>query len=93
LEAIPACERWATVMVLVPRTLHLPERPSWDCEACGKPWPCAVAKTELMEQYGRWDLSLSLLLGLYLVDAIDDYCGGRQSLPADLHFGILGWAR
>jgi hypothetical protein len=79
--------------MLVPRTLHRPERPSWDCEVCGDTWPCAVAKIELLEQYGRWNQGLYLLLGSYLVDAIDDYRGGRHALPPNLYFQILGWAR
>jgi len=26
---------------------HIEERPSWDCRACGKPWPCDPAREEL----------------------------------------------
>jgi hypothetical protein len=26
---------------------HIEERPSWDCGACGKPWPCDPAREEL----------------------------------------------
>ncbi|AGL20944.1 hypothetical protein [Actinoplanes sp. N902-109] len=26
---------------------HVPGRPSWDCLACGKPWPCDPAREEL----------------------------------------------
>lgn len=26
---------------------HLEERPSWDCQACGRPWPCDHAREEL----------------------------------------------
>ncbi|MEU4237918.1 hypothetical protein [Actinoplanes sp. NPDC026619] len=26
---------------------HVQERPSWNCRACGKPWPCDPAREEL----------------------------------------------
>lgn len=26
---------------------HIQERPSWDCLACGKPWPCDPAREHL----------------------------------------------
>ena len=30
---------------------HLPNRPGWDCWACGHPWPCKPARDELAEAY------------------------------------------
>ena len=26
---------------------HVEERASWDCRACGRPWPCDPAREEL----------------------------------------------
>ena len=26
---------------------HQPKRPQWDCEACGKEWPCDPAREAL----------------------------------------------
>jgi hypothetical protein len=36
---------------------HQPLRPSWDCAACGRPWPCQPAREALTRQYrgrGTW---------------------------------------
>lgn len=30
-----------------PETEHVAERPSWDCVACGKPWPCDPARERI----------------------------------------------
>jgi len=27
---------------------HVAARPSWDCRACGEPWPCTPAQRHLM---------------------------------------------
>lgn len=29
------------------RPEHTPDRPSWDCRACGKDWPCHPAREHL----------------------------------------------
>lgn len=29
---------------------HVPLRPSWDCAACGRPWPCAPAREALARE-------------------------------------------
>lgn len=78
--------------MLVPRTEHQPQRPSWDCRACGESWPCATAKTELAEQYQRFFEGLSLYLGSCLIDAIDDWAAGSGRLPSDLYERFLGWS-
>jgi hypothetical protein len=78
--------------VLVPRTDHQGERPDWDCRVCGEPWPCAVAKVELAEQYQKFPHGLSVLLGSYLIEAIDDWAAGSSTVPAALYERFLGWA-
>ncbi|GAA4609264.1 hypothetical protein GCM10023107_90770 [Actinoplanes octamycinicus] len=77
--------------MLIPRTNHQGERPSWDCKACGEPWPCAVAKVELAEQYQRFPHGLAVLLGSYLIEAIDDWAAGSGGSPPDLYERFLGW--
>ena len=77
--------------MLVPRTAHQGERPAWDCKVCGEPWPCAVAKVELAEQYRKFQYGLSLLLGSYLIEAIDDYSARTSGGPPDLYGRFLGW--
>ncbi|KUL39304.1 hypothetical protein ADL15_09940 [Actinoplanes awajinensis subsp. mycoplanecinus] len=78
--------------MLVPRTDHQGERPSWDCKVCGRPWPCAVAKVELAEQYQRFPHGLVVYLSSCLIDAIDDWAAVPGGLPPDLYERFLGWS-
>ena len=77
--------------MLVPRTNHQAERPEWDCRTCGKPWPCATAKVELAQQYRRFPHGLAVLLGSYLVEAIDDWAAETGWPPPNLYARFLGW--
>ncbi|RZU51830.1 hypothetical protein EV385_3666 [Krasilnikovia cinnamomea] len=72
------------------RSSHRYTRPSWDCAACGEPWPCAPARAELIDQYAQAKLSLAIHLGSVLVEAIDDFVGRPGPVP-DLYSRILGW--
>ena len=76
----------------VPRTEHVGRRPNWDCQACGQPWPCAVAKVELAEEYGNPSSSLAFFLGSCLLAALDDWAGGAGGPPADLYERFIGWS-
>ena len=77
--------------MLVARTEHVYARPSWDCAVCGQAWPCAIAKVELLEQYGRSRTALSIYLASCLHDAIDDAAAHGGRCPADLYDLMLGW--
>lgn len=33
------------------------DRPSWDCKACGKPWPCDPAREQLAASLDRTQLA------------------------------------
>jgi hypothetical protein len=44
---------------------HQPDRPSWECPACGRPWPCTPAWEVLREQV------LSAALGMYMVAMVN----------------------
>ncbi|MEV6301483.1 hypothetical protein AB0M02_18880 [Actinoplanes sp. NPDC051861] len=39
---------------------HEPSRPSWDCAACGRPWPCGPARANLTAELGRVDLAVRM---------------------------------
>jgi hypothetical protein len=79
------------IPVLVPRTEHQGSRPEWDCKVCDEPWPCAVAKVELAEQYQRFPHGLAVFLGSCMLEAIDDWATGAGGPPADLYERFLGW--
>jgi hypothetical protein len=80
-------------MMLVPRTPHQPNRPTWDCLACGEPWPCAPGKVELAEQGAVHRRSLRLYLESCAIDMIDDRADGHRARPRDnaIYDRILGW--
>ncbi|GAB1641737.1 hypothetical protein KRMM14A1259_21600 [Krasilnikovia sp. MM14-A1259] len=79
--------------MLMPRTDHQAERPSWDCRTCGRAWPCAAAKVELAEQYQGFPTGLTVYLASCLVEAIDDRAAGTDRAAADLYDRFLGWAK
>lgn len=50
---------------------HVPARPSWDCSACGRPWPCDPAREELVVQTGGGTALVVAAWG-YLEDWVRD---------------------
>ncbi|GIF44644.1 hypothetical protein [Actinoplanes xinjiangensis] len=65
--------------MLVPRTPHQPDRPTWDYLACGEPWPCALGKAELAEQGAVHRRSLRLYLESCAIDMIDNRADGHRA--------------
>lgn len=49
---------------------HEPERPSWNCHICGRPWPCDPARERLTAKLGRVDLAV--LMWNHLEEAARD---------------------
>jgi hypothetical protein len=79
--------------MLLPRTEHVAERPSWDCRVCGSAWPCPVAKNDLAEQFHRFPAGMSMFMASCLYEAIEDLAGSGESVPADLFERFLSWVR
>jgi hypothetical protein len=75
--------------MLVPRTEHVAERPTWHCTVCGQPWPCAVAKVELTEQYPS--ANLGLFMASCWHEAIENLRDSEERVPPDLYQRFLGW--
>ncbi|WP_067507174.1 hypothetical protein [Actinoplanes sp. TFC3] len=76
----------------VPRTEHLPSRPTWDCAVCGHPWPCVNAKQELREQYDHFPAGLAIYMASSMYDAVEDLTAHGAPTPADLYERFLSWA-
>jgi hypothetical protein len=76
--------------MLVPRTEHDADRPSWDCRVCDQPWPCANAKIDLIDQYQRSRTMLILFMSSCMIEAINDLFHS-QRIPGDLHARFLDW--
>lgn len=70
---------------------HLPKRPAWDCDACGRPWPCDPAREILAAAYAGFPAGLSDYLHTMFDLAADDLetSGGP---PPDLWKRFLSWA-
>lgn len=64
---------------------HDPQRPSWDCAACGQPWPCDPARERVATSPPHVRLRLMVS---YLLDASQD----RPYEPAgDMVASFVGW--
>ncbi len=70
---------------------HIRVRPSWDCAACGRPWPCADAKRTLLREFGRFRSVLKVFMATQMYDAFDDLAARGALPPAHLHQRFLGW--
>ena len=77
--------------MLVPRTDHLPARPSWDFVVCERSWPCATAQEDLMAQYCRFPSGLAIYMASTMYDAVEDLTALGESAPADLYERFLAW--
>jgi hypothetical protein len=71
---------------------HRAVRPEWSCVLCVRPWPCAQAKADLVEEYEDDGLSLYFYLAGQLWDAINDAFRHAELEPALLYDRILGWS-
>ncbi|WP_433116022.1 hypothetical protein [Micromonospora sp. CA-246542] len=79
----------------VPRRPHLPLRPLWLCRVCAAPWPCALARLALRQEYAHDRIALSIYLCTVLHDAASDLYRLNPHdgpAPAALYVRFLGWA-
>ncbi|MFD1365008.1 hypothetical protein [Actinoplanes sichuanensis] len=68
--------------------VHTPERPSWDCLACGHLWPCDPAREELKADH---DL---VQLAIYMWDRLEEAVRDLPPTPATEMFErFLKWTR
>lgn len=67
---------------------HVAARPSWDCRACGRPWPCDPAREHLAATLGRTQLAIYAAVNLH--EAIGDL---PTTPPSKLFDRFLGWTR
>jgi hypothetical protein len=66
--------------------VHAPERPSWDCLACGQPWPCDPAREELKADLDR--VSLAIYMWNQLEVAVRDL---PPTPPAEIFERFIKW--
>ena len=65
-------------------------RPSWDCSACGKPWPCDPARVALALEHRHDFVALSIYLWGCLSEAAEDGLGCTANELVDR---FLTWLR
>lgn len=68
---------------------HVPRRPSWTCQFCGRQWPCPPAKAKLTREYEGAGTQLLIYLGGHLAGALVEI----DDAPAAVYQRIVGWAR
>ncbi|WP_412745631.1 hypothetical protein [Krasilnikovia sp. MM14-A1004] len=78
---------------MTPTGKHIPNRPTWSCRACGEPWPCATARTELLAEFQAAPSALTVYLAAQMYDALTDLYGHDQRRPPGWHDRFLAWAR
>jgi len=71
---------------------HTGGRPSWDCQVCRQPWPCANAKTGLLAEYQGSPSGLALFMASCMYEVIESYRTSRD-IPVDIYDRFLGWVR
>jgi hypothetical protein len=72
---------------------HLHDRPHWRCRACGHPWPCTSARTNLLEEYRAYPSLLKVYLSSQMYDALDDFTATGDPPPLNLYERFLSWTR
>jgi hypothetical protein len=67
---------------------HEPQKPSWDCGTCGKPWPCDPAREHMAAYLGR------VALAVYMCQRLDEAAGDLRNVPpSELFERFLSWTR
>lgn len=67
---------------------HTPHRPSWDCNACGEPWPCEPAREALAAALDEIDLAM------YAWQRLEEAAGELVDLPLREFFArFIKWTR
>jgi hypothetical protein len=72
---------------------HLYRRPSWQCQVCGQPWPCAGARGRMLDEFRMFPTVLAIYLASQLYDALGDIQSRGQPVPPDLYERFVAWAR
>ena len=69
-------------------TGHQPQRPTWDCLACGQPWPCPPARKAIGAELAGFELKVYMVAQLSVAAA---------DMPAatfdELYTRFIGWTR
>jgi hypothetical protein len=70
--------------------LHVPQRPGWECRACGQAWPCPVAKRCLQIEYTAEPVNVALYAAAQHAAAVVDLPGEPAG---EMYARFVGWLR
>jgi len=70
---------------------HTGDRPSWDCVACGQPWPCANAKDLLITEFRGYPSVLAIYMSAQMCEAVLDLTAHGTEPPTDLFDRFMSW--
>jgi hypothetical protein len=68
---------------------HTPEKPSWDCRACGRPWPCDPAREAMLIEFS----GMPSVLMFYLSSQATDAHGDLRLPSGELFERFQAWVR
>jgi citrate lyase alpha subunit len=75
-----------TVEADAAQIVHEANRASYDCRACGRPWPCDPAREELTETHDP------VQLAIVMWDALEDAARVLSGEPAPVLFNrFISW--
>ena len=69
---------------------HVASYPSWDCQACGRQWPCDPAREALKSEPDMTRTPLAMLMAAHLTTAAADM---PTAPPDELWERFLAWTR
>ena len=67
------------------RTEHIAHRPSWDCLACGKDWPCDPAREALAVELD------SVRLAMYMWCHLEEAAPDLKVSMGDIFIRFIAW--
>lgn len=67
---------------------HQPERPSWDCDTCGRQWPCDPARERLISE--GTGPSLAAVMWMHLEYAVEEM---PQMTGGEIFERFISWTR
>jgi hypothetical protein len=73
------------------QTEHFNGRPGWDCRACGQPWPCAIAKADLVQEFHNFPSVLAIYMSAQMHAAVNDLTAHGELPPLDFYERFLAW--
>ena len=70
---------------------HIGDRPTWNCRACGDPWPCTGARGDLRIEFRRFPSVFKIYMMGQMADAAADLEPDNAGPYAALYDRFLSW--